>query len=93
MTLWPQDEYELSWLGNDPLHFIHVVSNGNTPLSRTNTLVIPVTAHDDDESTTPTVHTSGGAMGGDRAVKLHEDRTDTLTARHPNPWPISPARS
>jgi Chromo (CHRromatin Organisation MOdifier) domain len=31
-TPWPQDEYKLSWSGNNPPHFIHVISNGNTPL-------------------------------------------------------------
>jgi Chromo (CHRromatin Organisation MOdifier) domain len=93
MTLWPQDEYKLSWEGNDPPHFIRVVSHGNTPLSQTNALVIPAPMHDDDKSTMPTVRTGGGTTGGDQQVKPHEEGTDTLTTRHPNPWPISLARS
>jgi hypothetical protein len=89
----PQDKYELSWLGNNPPHFVHVISNGNTPLSWTNALAIPAASNDDDKSTMPTVHTSGGTTGGDRATELHEGRVDTLAARHPNPQPVSPARS
>jgi hypothetical protein len=55
--------------------------------------MIPPAMHDDDKSTMPVVHTSGGAKGGDRKVELHEAGADTLTTGHPNPWPISPARS
>jgi Chromo (CHRromatin Organisation MOdifier) domain len=92
-TPWPQDEYELSWMGNDPPHFICIVCNADAPLSGTNALAIPTATHDDDESTMPTVYTSGRAMGGDRAVELHEVGADSLAARHPDPWPILPARS
>jgi Zinc knuckle len=49
--------------------------------------------HDDDESTTPVVHTGDRTVGGDREVEPHEAGTDTLTARHPDPWPILLARS
>jgi Chromo (CHRromatin Organisation MOdifier) domain len=89
----PEDEYELSWSGNDPLHFIHVVTRTNTSLSRPDALEVPPAMHDDDESTTPTIRTGGGTTGGDREVKPHEVGTDTLTARHPDPRPVSPARS
>jgi hypothetical protein len=65
MTMWPQDEYELSWLGNDPPHFIHIVHSTNTQHNQADTLAIPAMPHDNDESTTPTVHTSGGVVGGD----------------------------
>jgi hypothetical protein len=92
-TPWPQDEYKLSWSGNDPPHFIHIISHGDTPLSWTNALAIPAQAHDDDESAMPTVCTSGGAAGGDREAEPHEGRADTLTVRNPEPWPISLARS
>jgi Chromo (CHRromatin Organisation MOdifier) domain len=89
----PQDEYELSWEGRNPPHFIHIVSCGNTPLSQTNALAISAVMHDDDKSATPTVCTSDRATGGDREVKPHKVGTDTLTTRHPDPWPISPAQS
>jgi Chromo (CHRromatin Organisation MOdifier) domain len=92
-TPWPQDEYKLSWSGNDPPHFVHVIHHADAPLSRPNALTIPPTTHDDNESTTPVVHTSGGAEGGDRKVELHEAGADTLAPGHPNPQPISPARS
>jgi hypothetical protein len=92
-TLQPQDKYKLSWSGNNPPHFICIVSNGDTPLSWANTLAIPTAVHDDDESTMPTVRTSGKATGGDRAVELHEVGADSLTTRHPNPQPILLARS
>jgi hypothetical protein len=92
-TLWPQDEYELSWEGNDPPHFVHVISHGDTPLSWTNALAIPAAMHDDDESAMPTVCTSGRVMRGDREAELHEGGTDTITARHPNPQPILLTRS
>jgi hypothetical protein len=65
MTPRPQDEYELSWEGNNPLHFVHIVSHGDTPLSWTNTLAIPTLLHDDNKLTMPTVYTSGGTTGGD----------------------------
>jgi Chromo (CHRromatin Organisation MOdifier) domain len=60
----PQDEYELSWTGNDPLHFICVVHT-DASISRPDALTIPPTMHDDDESTTPIVRTSGGTAGRD----------------------------
>jgi hypothetical protein len=88
----PQNEYELSWLGNDPPYFIHVV-HANAPLSQPDALTIPTVMHDNDESAMPIVHTSGRTAGGDREVELHEVGTDTLTARHPDPWPVSLARS
>jgi hypothetical protein len=49
--------------------------------------------HDDDKTTTPTVHTSGRTAGGDREVEPYEEGADTLAARHPDPQPISLARS
>jgi Chromo (CHRromatin Organisation MOdifier) domain len=64
-TPWPQDKYELNWLGNDPLHFVRIIHHADTPLSRPDALVIPPTMHDDDESTTPVVRTSGRTVGGD----------------------------
>jgi Chromo (CHRromatin Organisation MOdifier) domain len=92
-TLRPQDEYELDWLGNDPPHFVHVIHHTDAPLRRPNALTIPPMTHDDDESTTPIVRTSGGTEGGDRKVEPHEAGTDTLAPGHPDPWPVSPARS
>jgi hypothetical protein len=89
MTLWPQDEYKLSWSGNDPPHFVCIV-HADTSLGRPDALMIPPTTHDDDESTTPIVRTSGRAEGGDRTAKPHEAGTDTLTPRHPDPRPVSP---
>jgi hypothetical protein len=89
----PQDEYELSWMGMDPPNFVCVVCSTDTHLSRPNTLAIPPATHDNDESTTPVVCTSGGAAGGDRTTEPDEARADTLTPRHPAPRPISPARS
>jgi hypothetical protein len=89
----PQDKYELSWSGNDPPHFVHVIQYTDACLSQPDTLTIPPTMHDDDESTMPIVRTSGRAEGGNREVKLHEAGTDTLTTGHPDPWPILPARS
>jgi Chromo (CHRromatin Organisation MOdifier) domain len=62
----PQDKYELSWTGMDPPNFVHIVCP-DAHLSRPDTLAIPVTTDDNDESTTPVVHTGGGAVGGDRA--------------------------
>jgi Chromo (CHRromatin Organisation MOdifier) domain len=91
-TPWPQDEYKLSWTGNNPPHFIRVV-HADAGLSRPDALTIPPPTHDDDESTTPVVRTSGGAMGGNRKVEPHEAGTDTLAPGHPDPWPVSPARS
>jgi hypothetical protein len=88
----PQDKYELSWSGNDPLHYVHVI-HADADLSRPDALMIPPPAHDDDESTTPIVRTSGGAEGGNRKVEPHEVGTDTLAPRYPDPQPISPARS
>jgi hypothetical protein len=41
----------------------------------------------------PIVRTSGRAEGGDRKVEPHEVGTDTLAPGHPNPQPVSPARS
>jgi hypothetical protein len=64
-TPWPKDKYELSWEGNNPSHFVCIVSNGDTPLSWTNTLAIPTVANDNDKSAMPTVCTSSRAMGGD----------------------------
>jgi hypothetical protein len=93
MTPQPQDEYELSWLGNNPPHFIRIIHHADACFSRPNALTIPPMMHDNDESTTPVVCPSGRAEGGNREVKLHEVGTDTLTTRHPNPQPISPARS
>jgi hypothetical protein len=84
MTPRPQDEYELSWTGNDPLHFIRIIY-ANTSLSGPNALTIPPVMHDDDESTTPVVCTSGGTEGGDRKVEPHEVGADTLTTGHPDP--------
>jgi Chromo (CHRromatin Organisation MOdifier) domain len=91
-TLRPQDEYELSWTGMDPPNFVHVVRT-DAHLSRPNTLTIPPTTNDNDESTTPIVHTSGRAVGGDRVTESDATGADTLAPRHPNPWPVSPARS
>jgi hypothetical protein len=93
MTPWPQDEYELSWLGNDPPHFVHIVHHADAPLSQPNALTIPPLMHDNDESTTPIVHSSGGAASGDRETEPYEMGADTLTTRHPDPWPVSLARS
>jgi hypothetical protein len=92
MTSRPTDEYELNWLGNDPPHFIRIV-HADAHLSRPDTLVIPPTTHDDNESATPVVRTSGGAEGGNRMVEPHEAGADTLAPGHPDPWPVSPARS
>jgi hypothetical protein len=92
-TPWPQDEYELDWLGNDPPHFICIIHHADSPLSWPNTLAIPPVTHDNDKSATPTVCTSGGATGGNRKVEPHEAGADTLAARHPDPQPVSPARS
>jgi Chromo (CHRromatin Organisation MOdifier) domain len=92
-TPWPQDEYELSWSGNDPPHFIHVIHHADAGLGRPDALMIPPTMHDDDESTTPVVRTSGGAEGGNRKVEPHEVGADTLAPGHPDPQPVSPARS
>jgi hypothetical protein len=64
-TTQPQDEYKLSWLGNDPPHFVCVVHSTNTQHDWADTLVIPTAPHDDDKSTTPTVCTSGRVVGGD----------------------------
>jgi Chromo (CHRromatin Organisation MOdifier) domain len=91
-TPWPQDEYELSWTGNDPPHFVRVV-HADASISRPDTLTIPPATHDDNKSTTPVVCTSGGTAGGDRTTEPHEARTDTLAPRHPNPQPVSLARS
>jgi hypothetical protein len=87
----PQDEYELSWTGMDPLNFVRVV-RADAHVSRPDTLTIPPATNDDDESTTPIVRTSGGAAGGDRTPEPDAARTDTLDPRHPDPWPVSPAR-
>jgi Chromo (CHRromatin Organisation MOdifier) domain len=93
MTPRPKNEYELSWMGNNPPHFVHIISHTNATLSRPNALTIPPAMHDDDESATPIVRTSGRAARGDRKVEPHEVGTDTLTTGHPDPWPISLARS
>jgi hypothetical protein len=92
MTPQPTDEYELNWLGNDPPHFVHII-HADAHLSRPDALMIPPTTHDDDESTTPIVRTSSGAEGGNRTTELHEAGADTLAPRHPDPRPISLARS
>jgi hypothetical protein len=92
MTLRPQDEYELSWTGMDPPNFVRVVCT-NAHFSWPDTLTIPPAVDDDDESTTPIVRASGGAAGGDRAIEPDAARADTLAPRHPDPRPISPARS
>jgi hypothetical protein len=55
--------------------------------------MIPPVTYDDDESAMPIVHSSGGTTGGNRKVELHEVGADALTTGHPNPQPISPARS
>jgi Chromo (CHRromatin Organisation MOdifier) domain len=89
----PQDEYELSWTGMDPLNFVHIVRSTDTHLSWPDTLTIPPTTHDDDESTTPIVRTSGGATGRDRTAEPDEARADTLAPGHPAPRPVLPARS
>jgi Chromo (CHRromatin Organisation MOdifier) domain len=89
----PEDEYELSWSGNDPPHFICVVTRADTALSWPDTLAVPTVTHNDNKSTMPTIRTSGGATGGDREVEQYEVGTDTLTARHPDPRPVSLARS
>jgi hypothetical protein len=91
-TLGPQDEYELSWTGNNPPHFICVI-HADAYLGRPDTLTIPPTTHDDDESTTPVVRTGGGTEGGNREAEPHEAGTDTLTTGHPDPWPLLLARS
>jgi Chromo (CHRromatin Organisation MOdifier) domain len=88
----PQDEYELDWSGNDPPHFVRVV-HANAHLSWPNALTIPPMTHDDDESTTPVVRTSGRVEGRNQTVEPHEAGADTLTPGHPNPQPVSPARS
>jgi Chromo (CHRromatin Organisation MOdifier) domain len=88
----PQDEYELSWMGNDPPHFVCVV-HADAPLSGPNALTIPPTTYDDNKSTTPIVHTGGRTAGGNREVEPHEAGANTLTTGHPNPWPVLPARS
>jgi hypothetical protein len=88
----PQDEYELSWMGNDPPHFVRVV-HADASLSRPDTLTIPPATHDDDESTTPIVRTSGRVEGGNRKVEPHEAGADTLTTGYPDPRPVSLARS
>jgi hypothetical protein len=93
MTPRPQDEYELSWTGMDPPNFVRVVRGTDTHLSQPDALTISPTTHDDDESTTPVVRTSGGAVGGDRTTEPDEARADTLAPRHPAPRPVSPARS
>jgi hypothetical protein len=77
----------------DPPNFVCVVHCANTHLSQPDALTIPPTMNDDDESTTPVVCTSGGAMGGDRATESDAARADTLAPRHPDPRPVSPARS
>jgi hypothetical protein len=92
MTPQPQDEYELSWSGNDPPHFICVV-HADAGLSRPDALTIPPPTHDDDESAMPIVRTSGGAEGGNRKVEPHEAGTDTLAPGHPDTRPVSLARS
>jgi Chromo (CHRromatin Organisation MOdifier) domain len=88
----PQDEYELSWMGMDPPNFVRVIRT-DAHLSRPDTLTIPLAADDDDESTTPVVRASGRVARGDRTVELDAAGTDTLTPRHPDPQPVSPARS
>jgi Zinc knuckle len=88
----PQDKYELSWMGMDPPNFVRVVRCANTHLSQPNTLTIPPTTNDNDESTTPVVRTSGGAAGGDRTPEPDAMGADTLAPRHPDPRPVSPAR-
>jgi hypothetical protein len=93
MTPQPQDEYELSWSGNDPRHFVHVIHHTDTPLSGPDALTIPPMTHADNESAMPVVHTSGGVVGGDRTVELYEVGADTLITRHPDPWPVLPAWS
>jgi hypothetical protein len=80
-------------LGNDPLHFIHIVSHTDAPLSRPDALTIPPVMHDNDESTMPVVRASGGAASRDREAEPYEAGADTLTTRHPDPRPVSPARS
>jgi hypothetical protein len=64
-TPWPQDKYELNWLGNDPPHFIHIVHHADASLGWPNALMIPPVTHDNDESTMPIVRPSGGTTGGD----------------------------
>jgi Chromo (CHRromatin Organisation MOdifier) domain len=91
-TLRPTDEYELDWSGNDPPHFVCVV-HADAYLSRPDALTIPPVTHDDDESTTPVVRTSGGVEGGDRTIEPHEVGADTLAPRHPDPRPVLLARS
>jgi hypothetical protein len=77
----------------DPPNFVCVVRGTDTNLSWPDTITIPPTMNDDNESTTPIVRTSGGAEGGDRVPKPDAARTDTLAPRHPDPRPVSPARS
>jgi hypothetical protein len=89
----PEDEYELCWSGNDPPHFVRVVTSTDAPLSRPDTLALPPAVHDNDKSAMPTVRTSGRAMGGNREVELHEAGADTLAARDTEPRPVSLARS
>jgi hypothetical protein len=91
-TLWPQDEYKLSWTENDPLHFVRVV-HADAPLSGPDALTIPPTTYDDDKSTMPVVRAGGRTAGGNREVETHEAGANTLTTGHPDPRPVSPARS
>jgi Chromo (CHRromatin Organisation MOdifier) domain len=88
----PQDEYELSWTGNDPPHFVRIIY-ADAHLNRPNALAIPPTTYDDDESATPVVRAGGRVEGGDRTIEPHEVGADTLTPGHPDPQPVSPARS
>jgi hypothetical protein len=92
MTPQPQDKYELSWLGNDPPHFVHII-HADAPLHGPNALMIPPTTYDNDESAMPIVCASGRTEGGDRMIEPHAVGADTLTTGHPDPRPISPARS
>jgi hypothetical protein len=80
-------------MGNNPLHFVHIIHHADAPLSRPDALTIPPMMHDDNKSTTPIVRPSGRTVGGDREAELYKTRTDALTAGHPNPWPVSLARS
>jgi hypothetical protein len=86
------DEYKLNWSGNDPPHFVCVV-HADAHLSRPDALAISPTMYDDDESTMPVVCTSGGVEGRNRTVEPHEAGADTLAPGHPDPRPVSPARS
>jgi hypothetical protein len=80
-------------MGNDPPHFVRIIHHADACLSWPDALMISLMMHDDNELTTPVVHTSGGAEGGNREVEPHEAGTNTLTTGHPDPWPILPARS